>query len=117
MYADVDEVGAFERLVDVERVAQTLRVAREQLLEARLEDRHLAAAKRVDLLRHDVADGDVVPELGEARAGYEADIAGAEDSDPRHGCLPYRLGSGFKPFAIAIIVSFESVSVSVLTTQ
>jgi hypothetical protein len=26
-----------------------------------------------------------VPELGEARAGDEADVAGAEDSDPRHG--------------------------------
>ena len=58
-----------------------------------------------------------MPELGEARTRDEADIAGTEDSDPRHGRLAYRLESGLSPFAISIIVSFESVSVSVFTTQ
>ncbi len=77
-------------------------------------DRNLASAKRVDLLRDDVADDDVVPELGEAGARDEPDVAGAEDRDT-HGYLP--LASGFRPLAIASIVSFERRSSSVLTTQ
>ena len=64
---------------DVERVAQTLRVAEEQFLESRLVDRDLASAQRLDLLQDDVADGDVVPQLGEAGARDQADVTGAED--------------------------------------
>jgi hypothetical protein len=41
--------------------------------------------QRVDLLRDDVADHDLVPELREARAGDEADPAGAEDAYLAHG--------------------------------
>ena len=75
-------------------------------------------AQRLDPLRDDVADDDVVAELGEARARDEPDVAGAEDRDPRHARrLAYRRGSGFRPLAIAIIVSFESESSSVFTTQ
>ena len=33
---------------------------------------------------HDVADDDLVAELGEARPGDEADPAGAEDAYPGH---------------------------------
>ena len=84
-------------------------------------ERHLAEPERLDLLRHDVADDDLVPELGEADPRDEADPAGAEDAHPSHGpglyfpCFP--AGSGFRPAAIAIIVSFESESSSVFTTQ
>jgi hypothetical protein len=48
-------------------------------------DRHLAVLQRVDLLRDDIADDDVMAELGEARTGDEADVSGAEDRDPGHG--------------------------------
>ena len=91
----------------------------QQLVEAGLVDRHLAGAQPLDPVGDDVADDDVVPELGEARAGDEADVARAEDSDPGHRAertyLSFSIGR--RPFAIAIIVSFESESSSVLTTQ
>ncbi len=53
-------------------------VAFEQLIEAGLVDRQLASEQRLDPLGQHVTDGDVVPELREARAGDEADVAGAE---------------------------------------
>ena len=56
----------------------------QQLVEARLVDRHLAAAQLLDPLGEDVADDDVVTELGEARAGDETDVARAEDCDLGH---------------------------------
>ena len=96
---------------------QALAVALEQLLEARLVDRHAARLERLDPLGHDVADDDLVAELGEAGAGDETDLAGAEDADFRlHGArsLP---GQRPQPRAIASIVSFESESSSVFTTQ
>ncbi len=49
-----------------------------------LVERHLAELERLDLLRDDVADDNVVAELGEARPGDEADPAGAEDAYPGH---------------------------------
>ena len=82
---DVEEVGVLHRLRDVERVRQPLGVAAQQLLEPRLVDRHLAGAEPLDPLGDDVADDDVVPEVGEARTGDEADVAGAEDSHSAHG--------------------------------
>ena len=69
--------------LDVEREGEPLGVPREQLGDVLLVERHLAAAQRVDLLGHDVADHDLVAELGEARARDEADPAGAEDPDLR----------------------------------
>ncbi len=61
------------------------RVPLEHELEAGLVDRHLARLQALDPLRDDVADDDLVPELGEAGAGHEADVAGAEHCDLRHG--------------------------------
>ena len=78
---DVDEVGAVDRLADVGREREALAVSRDQLLEAGLVDRHLAALQRRDALGDDVADDDRVAELGEAGTGDEADVAGAEDGD------------------------------------
>ena len=51
----------------VEREGDPLAVALQQLRHLRLVERNLAAPKRVDLLGHDVADHDVVIEIGEAR--------------------------------------------------
>ena len=82
---DVEELGAVDGLGDVERVGQPLGVPAQQLLEPWLVDRHLARAQLLDPLGDDVADDDVVPELGEARAGDETDVAGAEDSHSAHG--------------------------------
>ena len=78
---DVDEVGAVDRLADVTREAEPLGVPRDQLREAGLVDRHLAAPEGRDPLGQDVADDDRVPELGEAGTGDEADVAGTEDCD------------------------------------
>ena len=106
------QVGCFEG------EAQALAVALEQLGHVGLVERNLPAAKRLDLLGHDVAHDDVVAELGEADPGDEADPAGAEDAYPSHRPRLYLDGvSGLRPFAIAIIVSFESESSSVFTTQ
>ena len=83
-----------------------------------LVERHLAARERLDLLRDDVADDDLVAELGEAGPRDEADPAGAEDAYPCHAPdSTSPLASGLRPFAIASMVSLESVSSSVLTTQ
>ena len=127
---DVHELGAVDRLGHVQRERQPFPVAREQLVEARLEDRHLAAAKALDPLGDHVPHGDAVPELREAGARDEPDVPCAEDGDalslvghvgPQDSrCCRYdfaTVASGRRPFAIAIIVSFESRSSSVLTTQ
>ena len=53
----------------------------EQVLEAGLVDRDLAAGERVDLLLDDVAGDHRVAELGEAGGGDEADPADPDDAD------------------------------------
>ena len=55
-------------------------VAPDQLLEARLVDRHLAAPQRRDLAGVDVDADDVVAALGEAGAGHQTDVPGADDA-------------------------------------
>ena len=97
---------------------QPLRVRVEELGEAVLVDRHVPGAEHVDLLGDDVAHDHFVPELGEARAGDEADVARAEDRDPQ-ALAHFRLTApkGFRPLAIAIMVSLESRSRRVLITQ
>ena len=50
------------------------------LFEARLVDRHLPGPQPFDALRQDIANDDLVAEVGEARTGDEADVAGSEDS-------------------------------------
>ena len=116
--ADADEEhGRVDHVVELEREGQALAVALQQLLEARLVERHAARLQRLDPLRHDVADHDLVAELCEAGARDETDPAGPEDADFRlHGRGAYR-GRGRSPRAIASIVSFESESSSVFTTQ
>ena len=48
---------------------------------------HVAAAQRLDLLRDDVTDHDVMPELGEAGTRHEPDPPCTEDPDPGHRLL------------------------------
>ena len=64
----------------VERERDPLAVARDYVLEPGLVDRHLARAQALDALGDDVAEDDVMAEVGEARTGDEADVAGPEDS-------------------------------------
>ena len=56
-------------------------VALQQLVEAGLVDRRLAALEHLDLALVDVDAQDVVADLGEARAGDQADVAGTEDGE------------------------------------
>jgi len=87
----------------------------QQLLDARLVERHFPGLKRRDLLWDHVTDDDRMAELGEASAGDEAGVARPEDCHPRaHRFFP---GRGLRPFAIATIVSFDIDSSSVFITQ
>ena len=56
-------------------------IALDQIGEARLENRHLAARKRGDLVHVLVDAGYIVPEIGKAGAGHEPDVAGADHRD------------------------------------
>ena len=58
-----------------------LTLSRDHLGEARLVDRDLAAVEPVDLGLVDVDAGHVVAAVGEAGAGDQADVAGANDCD------------------------------------
>ncbi len=119
-HADVEELGIAGRLVRIDRERESLPVPLDQLGQARLVERDPAGAQRVDLLRGDVADHDRVPELGEAGAGDESDPAGPEDPDLAHRRVFFGFlspASGRRPRAIESIVSLESVSRSVFTTQ
>ena len=53
----------------------------DDLLESRLEDRDLAGLEPLDLGRIDVDADHVVADFGEAGAGDQADVAGAEYRD------------------------------------
>ena len=58
-----------------------LGVAAQQLLQARLVDRHLAPGERLDLLGDDVAGDHRVAQLGEAGRGDQADPADSDHAD------------------------------------
>ena len=81
--ADGDEQQArvLERVGEVGGEVHPLGVAREQLLQARLVDRHLARAQALDLRGVDVDALHVAAELGEAGGGDQPDIAGADHAD------------------------------------
>jgi hypothetical protein len=85
--ADEQEVAA-DDVVDVEREGEAIAVPLEQLRDVGLVERNLAGAQPLDLLRHDVANHDVVAEVREARARDETDPAGAEDPHACHFAQP-----------------------------
>ena len=116
----VQEVGPLHGFPHVEREPDSLAVAREDVVEPRLVDRHLPVAQALDPLRQNVADDDLVTEIGEARAGDEADVTGPEDRDPSHAPSLTSLRQrpmGSRLSAIAIIVEFESWLRMVFMTQ
>ena len=78
---DEQQPRVLQRLGQIGGEVQPLRVARQQLLQARLVDRHLAAAQALDLLGVDVHALHLAAELGEAGGGDQPDIAGADHSD------------------------------------
>ena len=78
----------------------------DQFLQARLVDRDLAAAQRLDLVGVDVAGDHPMAELGEAGRGHEADPADPDHADRLSlGSLPAfpRFGFGFG-FGISALV-------------
>src|SRR5262249_190463 len=83
--ADGDEDGAAgaDGLLEVggEAHAPFGHVAADDLVQAGLVDGNLAAVERLDLALVDVTADDVVPEIAQAPAGHEADIAGADHCD------------------------------------
>ena len=92
-HADEDEVGVGHRLGVVGGEAQPagLRVAREQLLQARLEDRARARLEARDLGRVDVDPDHRIAQVGEDRAGPQPDVPrAADDRDRRHHHLHRR---------------------------
>ncbi len=118
--ADVEELGAFGGLGGVGRKVQPLSIGLDELGKARLVDRNVAIPKRLDLLGQHIANDDVVSQLREAGARDETDPTGPEDPDLAH-CRFFFLffvpSSGRSPRAIESMVSFESESRSVFTTQ
>ena len=85
--ASASATGAFSSVAKLKPPG--LHVGGDQIVEARLVDRHLAALQRRDLAGVLVDAGDVMAEIGKAGPGNEADIAGADHRDahevPKHG--------------------------------
>ena len=94
---------------------KALAVLLNELLQAGLEDRQPARPQAFDALADDVPDRDVVAEGGEARTRDQADVPRPEDPDLAQ--FFFFPSSGRSPWAIASIVSFDSESRSVFTTQ
>jgi hypothetical protein len=95
---------------------KALAVLLNQPLQAGLEDRQPARPQAVDALADDVPDRDVVAERGEARTRDQTDVPRPEDPDLAQFFFFFP-SSGRSPLAIASIVSFDSESRSVFTTQ
>src|SRR5439155_13331279 len=114
--ADEQRVAGGE-LRRVEGEGEPFAVPLEQLGQAGLVDGHAAVAKRLDPLRQDVADHDLVAQLRERAARDQTHPAGTEDPDLRHISAAAYLPYVRRPLAIASMVSFESESSSVFTTQ
>src|SRR5437016_529983 len=70
--------------------------ARNHLVEALLVERDLARAELVDLFGVDVDARNFVTEVGEARAGHEADIAGSDDRYAHGGITRQRVPGAFE---------------------
>src|SRR5690606_2357211 len=85
---DEDDIGLGNRTGQVGGEAQPAgrRIPGDDLVEAGLVDRHLAAVEILDLLLDLVDAGDRVAELGKTCPGDEADISGS-DNCYAHDCL------------------------------
>ena len=92
-------------------------VRRDELCETRLVDGHGAGVEVGDAICDDVANHDLIPEVGEAGGRHKADPAGAENADRLTDAAHFNPASGWRPFAIASIVSFDSSRRIVFETQ
>ena len=94
--ADRDEhrVGLGQRGGQIELEAEPAggRVLGHQLVEPGLEDRDLAGAQRGNLALVVVDAAHMMAEIGKARAGHEADIAGADQNDTHSLLLGEKTG-------------------------
>ncbi len=106
-----------QRLGQVAREVQPLALGRQDLVEPRLVDRHLARAQLLDARGVDVHAPHVPPQLGEAGGRHQPDVADADDGDGLalggHGQRPI----GRSDDAIASIWRFVNPRTSVLDTQ
>ena len=75
------QAGVLERLGEVGGEVQAPGVLGQELLQARLVDRHLAAPQTLDLGGVDVHAPDFAAELGETGGGDKSDVAGADHPD------------------------------------
>ncbi len=90
-HAQVGELAVRDRLgrPHHEPEASVLQALAHEVVEARLEDGDLAPLQPGHLLLVDVGADHVVADVGEARPGGEADVAGADHRDLAHpGALP-----------------------------
>jgi hypothetical protein len=89
-HADELQRAVRDRGGDVGRELQPARraVARDDLVQPRLVDRDAALVEDADLARVDVQADHVVAHFGEAGAGDEADVAGADDGDFHGAIIP-----------------------------
>ena len=85
-HADEDEVGVGQRrgVVGGEVQASGFDVAHDDLGQPRFVDGDFAAVEHGDFFGVDVNAGDAVAEIGETRAGGQADIAGAGNGNGFH---------------------------------
>jgi hypothetical protein len=82
-HAQEDELGAHDGVGGTEHEAEAASVEAltHQLVEAGLDDGHLALLEHGDLLGDDVGTNDGMSEVSEHGAGGEADVARADDGD------------------------------------
>ena len=78
---DEQQPRVLEGVADVRREVHPIAVGGDHLGQSRLVDRDLARLQAGDLVRIDVDAVDLAAEVGEARGGDEADVAGADDTD------------------------------------
>ena len=78
---DEQQPRVLQRLGEIGGKVQPVTVLHEQLLEARLVDRHLTAAQSLDLGRVDVDAVHLAAELGKAGGRDQPDVAGADHPD------------------------------------
>ena len=114
--ADEDDPAAREHVGHVERERHPAAVALEQAVDARLVDRGVARLQRLDPAGVDVAADDLVPQVGEAGRGDQADVADADHAH-RTGAGAGAHGTGFSDLAMAIISALVRSSRRVLVSQ
>ena len=86
-HAEEDDVGVARRLLGAEHERQQAgrSTGVDHARQTVLDDRDHAVVQHVDLALIDVTAGHAVPEMGEAGAGRQADVAGTHHAESNHG--------------------------------